>query len=147
MPWWGWMITGSVLLGAEMFGISAEFYLVFLGAAAIAVGLLGALGVAWPDWAQWLTFAALAIVCMVTFRERLYRRFRANEEEVEARLPSNASLHIPVRLEAGATCRVEYRGTTWTARNVGSQAIEADSAAEIAEVNGLTLHIRKPAAA
>lgn len=146
MPWWGWMITGTVLFGAEMFGISAEFYLVFLGAAAIVVGLLGALGVDLPDWAQWLTFAALAIVCMVGFRERLYRRFRATEEQVEARLPSNASLHIPVQLAVGATCRVEYRGTTWTARNVGNEVIEADTPAEIAEVDGLTLHIRKPAA-
>ena len=38
MTWWGWMILGAILLGAELFSIDAQFYLVFLGLAAAFVG-------------------------------------------------------------------------------------------------------------
>ena len=31
MTWWGWMILGAVLFGAELFAVDAQFYLVFLG--------------------------------------------------------------------------------------------------------------------
>ena len=33
MPWWGWIVVGAVLLGAELLLIDAEFYFVFLGVA------------------------------------------------------------------------------------------------------------------
>lgn len=146
MPWWGWVITGTVLFGAEMFGVSAQFYLVFLGAAAIAVGLIGALGIALPDWAQWLTFAALAVVCMFAFRERVFRRFRGDDETVEAPIAVGASIRVPEALAPGASCRVDYRGSTWNARNIDQAELAAGSDAVIAEVAGLTLHLRRAAA-
>jgi hypothetical protein len=31
MPWWGWMVIGALLLGAELMVIEAEFFLVFIG--------------------------------------------------------------------------------------------------------------------
>ena len=34
MTWWGWMILGAVMLGAELFAVDAQFYLVFLGVSA-----------------------------------------------------------------------------------------------------------------
>jgi inner membrane protein len=144
MPWWGWIIVGVVLFGAEMFGINAQFYLAFLGAAALVVGLIGSLGIALPEWVQWLIFAVLAIVCMVAFRERIYRRLRGADKLVDTPLGIGASIQIPVRLEPDASCRVDYRGSTWTARNVDRQALEAGAAAEVAEVVGLTLHLRRP---
>jgi len=39
MTWWGWVIAGAILLGAELSFVSAQFYLVFIGSAAILVGL------------------------------------------------------------------------------------------------------------
>ncbi len=44
MPSWGWLVVGIGLLGVEMFVIDAQFYLVFLGASAALVGLLGLAG-------------------------------------------------------------------------------------------------------
>ena len=49
---------------------------------------------------------------------------------------------IPVRLEPGQTCRTQYRGSSWTARNVDQQAIDAGKEAVISHVDGLTLHVR-----
>ena len=51
---------------------------------------------------------------------------------------------VPQRLTPGASCRVEYRGTSWTARNTDEVAIEAGVEAEVWETTGLTLHLRNP---
>ena len=62
MIWWGWMIFGAVLLGAELFAIDAQFYLVFLGISAALVGLADLIGIALPEWLQWTTFAAFSLI-------------------------------------------------------------------------------------
>ena len=142
MPWWAWLIVGIGLLGVEMFVIDAQFYLVFLGASATLVGLLGLAGITTPEWAQWLIFSLLSIVTMVAFRRRLYELVRARSGHVEARLTVGDRVLVPVRLEPGQTCRVDYRGSSWTARNVDEQPIEAGREAAIAQVDGLTLQVR-----
>jgi membrane protein implicated in regulation of membrane protease activity len=141
MPWWGWLIAGIGLLGVEMFVIDAQFYLVFLGASAALVGLLGLAGVGMPEWAEWLTFAALAIVAMVAFRRRVYELVRRQEHPVQERVTAGDRVLVPTRLEPGQSCRVDYRGSSWTARNAGDHTIEAGSEALISRVDGLTLHI------
>lgn len=141
MAWWAWMILGIGLLGVEMFVIDAQFYLVFLGASAALVGLLGLAGVAMPEWAEWLIFAALAIVAMVAFRRRVYELVRRQQAPVEERVTTGDRVVVPTRLEPGQSCRVDYRGSSWTARNAGDHTIEAGSEALISRVDGLTLHI------
>lgn len=142
MPWWGWLVVGIGLLGVEMFVVDAQFYLVFLGVAAAVVGLIGLSGVVLPDWAQWLTFSALAIVTMLAFRRRVYQLVRGRTGVVEERLTLGDRVTVPVLLEPGQSCRVQYRGSSWTARNVDQVAIQPDREAVIAQVDGLTLHIK-----
>jgi len=79
MSWWGWMIVGIVLVGAELM-TDAAFYLVFAGAAAILVGLLVVAGLGLPVWAQWVAFSVLAIASMVLFRRKLYDRLRGGSQ-------------------------------------------------------------------
>lgn len=142
MPWWAWMVLGIGLLGVEMFVIDAQFYLVFIGLSAAIVGLLGLFGVELPEWAQWLVFSAFAIAAMVAFRRRLYEMVRNRSGHVEERLTVGDRVMVPARLEPGQSGRVEYRGSSWTARNTGDSAIDAGREAVIAEVSGLTLHVR-----
>lgn len=144
MPWWGWLVAGAALLAMEMFVLDAQFYLVFLGVSAAIVGLLGLAGVGMPDWAQWLVFAALAIVAMVSFRRRVYQLVRGRTGAVEDRLTLGDRVVIPALLEPGQSTRVEYRGTTWTARNVDQAALAPGIEAVIVHVEGLTLHVRTP---
>jgi len=75
MPWWAWIVLGIGLLAVELFFVDAQFYLVFIGLSAAAVGLLGLAGVHLPEWSQWLAFAVLALVTMLTFRKRDGRIF------------------------------------------------------------------------
>ena len=142
MPTWAWLVVGVGLLGVEMFVIDAQFYLVFLGASAIVVGLIGLTGIAVPDWAQWLIFSALAIIAMVGFRRRLYQLVRQRSGHVEQPLTIGDRVTVPTRLAPGQTCRVDYRGSSWTARNSAQQVIEAGQEALIEQVDGLTLQVR-----
>ena len=142
MAWWAWLVLGIGLLGVEMFVIDAQFYLVFIGLSAAAVGLLGLAGIELPDWAQWLLFSGLAIVAMLAFRRRLYEMLRGAVGQVDERLTVGDRVVIAARLEPGQSSRVEYRGSSWTARNTGSLAIEAGREAVIAAVDGLTLHVK-----
>ena len=142
MPWWAWLVLGIGLLGVEMFVIDAQFYLVFIGLSAAIVGLLGLFGLEMPNWAQWLVFSALAIVAMLAFRRRLYEMVRSGGGHVDERLTVGDRVVVSSRLEPGQSGRVEYKGSNSTARNDGAQPIEAGREAIIAQVDGLTLHVK-----
>lgn len=145
MPWWGWMIVAALALAIEMFVFDAQFYLVFFGISAAMIGLLGLSGVDMPDWAQVLALSILAVVSMLTFRKRAYEMVRRRTGHVEERLTVGDRVTVPVRLEPSQTCRVDYRGSSWTARNVDERPIEAGREAVIARVDGLVLLVRAAA--
>lgn len=142
MPWWSWLILAAIALAVEMFVLDAQFYLVFFGISAAAMGVLALLGVGMPDWTQWLVFSILAVLSMVSFRQRLYSMVRGRTGHVEERLTLGDRVTVPVRLEPSQTCRVDYRGSSWTARNVDDRALEAGREAVIARVDGLILLLR-----
>ncbi len=142
MPWWAWLVLGIGLLGVELLVIDAQFYLVFIGLSAAVVGLLGLAGVSLPEWAQWLVFAVLAVVAMLSFRKRVYEMLRSGVGVVDERLTVGDRVLVAARLEPGESGRVEYRGSSWTARNTGSGPIEAGREAVIDRVDGLTLFVR-----
>lgn len=141
MTWWGWMIIGGVLLGAELFAIDAQFYLVFLGLSAAIVGGASLVGITMPEWAQWLLFGILSLIFMFTFRKSLYEKIRGGAEGL-AETISGDSINIIEDLAPGIEARTEYRGTNWTVRNVGDSSIAAGSRAVVVQVDGLTLHVR-----
>ena len=140
MVWWGWMVIGMLLLGAELFIIEADFFLVFLGAAAVLTGLLGLAVPAVPEWGQWLVFAALALISMLFFRKRVYRLLRREVPDMANDMLLE-QLQLPVGLPIDGTCRVELRGSTWTARNVGTEAIPPGVKVRIVGVDGITLRV------
>jgi membrane protein implicated in regulation of membrane protease activity len=134
------MILGALLLGAELFAVDAQFYLVFLGISAALVGLAGLLGFVVPEWAQWVAFAVLALIFMVAFRRSLYVKIRGGGESFPETM-SGGSVNVTSDLAPGADVRLEYRGTKWTALNVGDAEIASGTKAKIVNVDGLTLHI------
>ena len=140
MLWWQWMVFGAILLGAEMFAIDAQFYLVFLGISAALVGLAGLFGINMELWVQWTVFAVLSLVFMFTFRKQLYEKIRGNVEGFKENL-SGVSVRVEEDLAEGAESRLEYRGTDWTVKNVGPTSISSGSRAKVVKAVGLTLHI------
>jgi len=140
MTWWGWMIIGAILFGAELFAIDAQFYLVFLGLSAAIVGLLGLAGWDMQEWAQWLLFAALSLVSMFTFRKSLYEKIRGNEVDYREGV-TGEQVEIKTDLAPGGSGKAEFRGSVWTVKNVGSRPIAAGSKVEVIRTEGLTMHV------
>ena len=140
MTWWGWIIAGAILLGAELAFVNAQFYLVFLGSAAILTGLATLL-LPLAAWLQWALFAVLAIVSMVTFRSRVYQRFNRALPQVGTG-PAGGLITLQVPLGAGESCQAEYGGTFWTVRNDSDTPLPSGSRARITRVQDLTLLVR-----
>jgi hypothetical protein len=141
MPWWGWITVGALLLTAEMGLVDAGFYLVFLGVAALVVGLAELGGAGAPVWLQWLLFAALAVASLVLFRKRLYRSIRGRTQDV----PENVEDETAIALESigpGNRGQVEMRGSRWTAHNDGDTAIDEGARVRVLRVDGIAVRVR-----
>ena len=143
MPWWGWIIIGALLLGSELMLVDAAFYLVFIGLAAIITGVVGKLGIDLEIWAQWILFASLSLVTMILFREKLYKKFHAGRGAGYEAGPAGEIIKLQQGLSPGESCRMPYRGTTWTILNNGSEAINNNENVRIRSVDGLTLNVEK----
>ncbi len=141
MAWWSWCILGVALLGIELLAVDAQFYLVFAGLSAVVVGLLGLVGLELPIAGQWLLFAVLAVTAMFTLRRPIYAKLMNKP-------PGNVSTDLDQRvvlaqeLGPGKSCRIEYRGSGWTAINIGDQPIPSGGAARIDSIDGVTLRVR-----
>ncbi|NNF16489.1 MAG: NfeD family protein [Gammaproteobacteria bacterium] len=140
MTWWGWMIIGALLLGAELFAIDAQFYLVFLGVSAVLVGTASLLGIAMPEWVQWMSFGVLSLVFFFTFRKSLYEKINRGAKGFRENVAGD-TVTINADLAPGADARVEHRGTNWTVRNIGDTTIAGGTRAVVVKTDGLTLHV------
>ena len=138
MPWWGWIIIGIILFGSELLLIDAAFYLVFIGAAAIITGLIVLIDPSLSLSIQWIIFAVLALVTMVFFRKQLYEKLRGNLPGYKHGLGGEV-IKLPETLAPGDSCRLDYRGTTWTVVNQGSASIPSNTDIKVDKVEGLTL--------
>lgn len=138
MPWSGWMVIGAVLLGAELFFVEADFYMVFLGLSAVIVGLTGLVVPSLAIWVQWLLFAVMALFSMTFFRRRVYEMVRGRRPDMQHDLIGQV-LRITVALAPGESCRVEHHGSTWTVRNDGQVPVEAGGKARVTVVDGVVL--------
>ena len=143
MPWWGWIIFGALLFGSELMFIDAAFYLVFIGLAAIIVGLVEQFGVSLEYWAQWMLFAGLSLVAMVLFREQLYKKLRGGKGVGYETGPAGETIKLDQNLGSGDSSRMAYRGTTWTVLNDGSETMADGENVRIHSVDGLTLKVEK----
>jgi len=141
MTWWGWIIIGVLLLGAELVAIDLQFYLVFIGAAAIIVGVVELVAPGLPSWVPWILFAVLALTSMFTIRRQLYEMLRGQAVGI-GDTAAGARITVREHVAPGGNCRAEYRGSLWTAINVGNEAIPAGGTAEIDAVDGLNLRVK-----
>jgi inner membrane protein len=141
MSWWGWTIAGAILLGAELIFVNAQFYLVFVGSAAIVVGIATLLSPGLEEWVQWAAFAVLAVLSMVLFRSRVYRKLHSRAPPVRTG-PVGQTITLQVPLAPGQSCQAEHGGTFWTVLNDSPSPIPSGSQARIESVQGLVLLVR-----
>jgi len=80
----------------------------------------------------------LAVGFMLGFRRRIYERMRGRLPAL-MQGPAGETITLVAALPPGESCRLEYRGSSWSAVNSGSAEIPAGGRARIARVEGLTL--------
>jgi inner membrane protein len=114
--WWHWLALGLILIAVEL-SVAGGFYVMFVGLAALAVGVLTLVGLSGPVGMQLLLFSVLSIVCLLVFRSPLLRWLKLDGpgNAVDSLVGESAT---PLEdIAPGAVGRAELRGTVWTARN------------------------------
>ena len=141
MEWWYWMLLGLVLLGLELV-VPSGFYLMFLGLAALSVGMLVALGMAKAVWLQWVLFSGLSVVAVLFFRGPLLAWFKYKERPHATVDPLVGEIAIPLEdVAPGSTGKAELHGTAWTVINSGEGILMKGQRTRVVRVDGLTLWI------
>ena len=137
MPWWGWITLGGLLLIAEL--LSGALYLLFVGIAAILVGILVLLVSDLPFWFHWPIFAVLALALLVGLRRHAHERINRSGG-FEAIAGENALVIDEIAPDGYG--QASLRGAKWTARNVGRSTLTDGQRVRVERVNGLTLELR-----
>lgn len=139
MIWWYWIFLGLALAGAELLS-PGGFYLLFFGIASIIVGALAGLEVVTAAWLQWLLFSGLAVLSLLLLRGPLLRMAQSRPaQEMDSMAGETAVLMED--LQPGHVGKAELRGSTWSARNIGTVPLSSGQRAMVAKVEGLTIFV------
>ena len=132
------MTLGGLLLIAELFGLGALF-LLFVGIAAIVVGILVLLFPDLPPWTHWPAFAVLSLALLVGLRRHARERINRSGG-FEAIAGEHA--HVIGEIAPSGYGQASLRGAKWEARNLGPSPLTSGQRARVERVDGLTLHLR-----
>ena len=140
MPWWAWILSGLALLGLEL--LLGSFYLLFLGLAAIIVGLLAMFGASGPFWLEWLLFIVFSAGLVLLLRKPLLGKFnlRSDPRDIDS-LVGVAAVAVDT-IPPGGIGKVDMRGTVWTAHNQGAAALAPGQRCRVERIEGLSLWVR-----
>jgi membrane protein implicated in regulation of membrane protease activity len=138
--WWHWLALGLILIALEL-AASGGFYIIFFGVAAVVIAALSLMGAAGPVWVQLLLFSILSIVSLLFFRNPMLRWMKLDKggNDVDSLVGETAI--VTQSIAAGEIGRVELRGTSWSARNRGSETLTTGRRCIVVGVDRLMLII------
>ena len=140
MTWWIWILIGLALVFAEVV-TPGGFYLLFFGIGGVIVGLLALADFAGPSWLQVLLFSVISLCALWLFRGQLMQSFQG-----QAQVPVDSLIgeiaHAVDEIAVNGVGKVELRGTSWSARNIGANPLSTGGRCRVDRVEGLTLFVR-----
>jgi len=139
MVWWVWVVLGFILLATEF--ASGSMHVAFFAVGAFVVGILVGLGLDIPLWGQLLIFTGVSLFAFFFLRPIAVRKLKLNQKKVVDTLVGEQATAME-EIAPQAIGRAEMRGTTWSARNVGETVLNRGQRCVVADVEGLTIHIR-----
>jgi inner membrane protein len=139
MVWWVWVVLGFILLATEF--ASGSMHVAFFAVGAFVVGILVGLGLEIPLWGQLLIFTGVSLFAFFFLRPIAVRKLKLNQKKVVDTLVGEQATAME-EIAPQAIGRAEMRGTTWSARNVGETVLNRGQRCVVADVEGLTIHIR-----
>jgi len=140
MNWWIWILIGLLLVLAEVV-TPGGFYLLFFGIGALIVGLLTFADIAGPTWLQVLLFSIISVCTLWLFRQKLLQLFQVNTQKPVDSVVGETALVVDPIIVNGIG-KVELRGASWSARNIGEVPLGAGGRCIVERVDGLTLVVR-----
>ena len=141
---WYWLIGGLILILAEM--LVSGVYLLWIGVAALVVGMFTAL---WPQAPLWLQLAVLAVsmICSVLTGIFLQAKSRKppDAEHLNTGLQSFVGMYGPAAdtFHAGHG-RIRLNDSFYTAVAAPSEVIRKGDALLVQSVAGTELQVAKP---
>ena len=141
MLWWHWLLLGLVLTAMEL-AAAGGFYIIFFGIAAVIIALLSLFGLGGPLWFQLLMFSILSVASLLFFRNPIMRRLNLNAGAPDIDTLAGESCTVLQPMAPGASGRVEARGTSWSARNVGTTPLGSGARCVVARSERLTLLVK-----
>jgi inner membrane protein len=141
MMWWHWLLIGLVLVALEM-AASGGFYIIFFGVAALLIAGLLVAGFGAPVWLQLLLFSVFSVASLLLFRNPIMRRLNLTGGAADLDTLSGERGTVLEAMEPGAPGRVEVRGTTWSARNVGATSLVHGARCDVVRSERLTLLVK-----
>ena len=139
MAWWIWVLAAFLLLIIEFFTTTAHVGLFAVGAFLVAI--LVALGVGGPLWFQLVFFALSSVILLVFVRPIVVRKLGLNKTPLVDQIAGEHAIALE-DIAAESDGRAEMRGTTWSARNVGTTPVVRGQKCVVDRVVGLTLYVR-----
>jgi membrane protein implicated in regulation of membrane protease activity len=140
MEWWIWILLGLLLVLTEV-ATPGGFYFIFFAIGAAVVGVLAGFGAAGPLWFQFILFSVLSVFALLFFRDKLLRLARGRSRQNIDSLIGEIAVTMD-DIAINSIGKAEMRGTSWTARNVGTTPLVRGERARVERVEGLTIFVR-----
>jgi membrane protein implicated in regulation of membrane protease activity len=141
MMWWHWLVLGLILVALEM-AAAGGFYIIFFGIAALIIAALSLVGFGGPVWLQLLLFSIFSVALLLLFRNPIMRALNLTGGATDLDSLSGESGTVLEAMAPGAAGRVEVRGTTWSARNVGATSLGHGARCDVVRSERLTLLVK-----
>jgi membrane protein implicated in regulation of membrane protease activity len=141
MLWWHWLLLGVVLIALEM-AASGGFYIIFFGVAAVIVALLALFDLGGPLWFELLLFSALSVASLMFFRNPIMRRLNLEGGATDIDTLAGETCSVLEPMPPGGSGRVEMRGTSWSARNLGTTPLSSGARCTVVRSERLTLLVK-----
>jgi inner membrane protein len=141
MLWYHWLLLGVVLIALEM-AASGGFYFIFFGVAAVVIALLSLADLAGPLWFQLLLFSALSVASLLFFRNPIMRQLNLEGGAADLDTLTGQTCSVLEPMPPGGNGRVELRGTTWSARNLGTTPLSNGARCTVIRSERLTLLVK-----
>ena len=141
MLWWHWLLLGVVLIALEM-AASGGFYIIFFGVAAVIVSLLALFDLSGPLWFELLLFSALSVASLLFFRNPIMRRLNLEGGAADIDTLAGETGSVLEPMPPGGNGRVELRGTSWSARNLGTTPLTNGARCTVIRSERLTLLVK-----
>ena len=133
------MLLGLLMFVTELV-TPGGFYFMFFGIGAVIVGTLAGLNTAGPLWLQFILFSILSVISLGLFRGKLLQLTRGKPTvDVDSMVGETAFASDDIGVNGFG--KVELRGTSWNAHNIGGKPLKRGERSRVERVEGLTLMV------